>query len=281
MSDYIDLSVKFIMRHPEDAAKLLENLPPAVVSNLLANLDTLVAIKLVKNLPADFAATCITIMPVEQKVDLIQQLDVQSCLEIFRYLHADEEKLLLPKLPLSKRLTIQTLNKYSENSVGSWMNTNITSISQVRSVEEAIEVVQDSSFGYHDHLYMVDIRKNYVATLLVSQLIKAKPNLKISDLEHSVKFSLSARLPLQSVVNHDGWKYFSILPVIEHNGRLVGELSNKTLMDALAKTEDEAATNSYATINETFNLYWVLFNNFILVLNMLQEVLTSQFKPRK
>ena len=95
MIEPLDLSRNFAERHPADAAKLLETLPASKSSEYLLSLSDPLAARIVTLLAADYAAACMPLLPMGNKIQLFRQMDVQTAVDIFRYLNTKETNCLL------------------------------------------------------------------------------------------------------------------------------------------------------------------------------------------
>ncbi|KPJ94089.1 MAG: hypothetical protein AMJ53_05965 [Gammaproteobacteria bacterium SG8_11] len=273
MIEPLDLSLRFIEHHPGDAAKILETLPPYRTSELLLAIDDTFAVQVVTHLAADYAAACMALMPLDKKRQVFRQLDIQTSVDIFRYLNAKEKYRLLNQLPFSKRLAIQTVNNYSQYSVGAWMSTDYVFVREDKTVEEVIEYIQGSELQNQDYVYVVNSKRQLVSTIQTSQLLKASLKAHISAIRSISIYDLFARANIQDIAEHEAWKHFKILPVVEHDKRLVGALSYKDLMTALDKSRFEFNAQTANIGGEALNLFWALFNNFIELLNDMYSIL--------
>jgi magnesium transporter len=276
MIEPVDLALKFIENHPADAAAILETLPPWKTSEFLLKANESATVKTFRNLAADYAALCIPLLPMDKRLYVFKQLDTQGCVDVFRYLNSKDKYRLLAKLPLRKRLAIQTLNKYNQNSVGAWMRSDYISVKEDKTIENAIELIQGSELPTQDYVFVVNSKRQFVSLVNTSQLLKASLTTRISALRNTSEFNLSARATIQEVAQHDAWKHFTMLPVVEHDMRLVGILSYNDLTTALDRSHIEFTANTASIGDDAFNLFWSFFNNFIQLLNDFYSIINRK-----
>lgn len=260
------LAQLFIEKHPSDAAKVLETLSPSRTSEFLLTLQDIAIARIVNHLAADYAALCIPSLPMDKKLGVFNHLDTQTAVDIFRYLTSKEKLRLLNQLPLRKRLAIQTLNKYTQNSVGAWMSTDYISVREDITIEEVIELIQGSELSNHDYVFVVNAKRQFISVVNTSQLLKAGLKAHISAVRKTTDFWLPARATIQEVAEHQAWKYFTLLPVVEHDKRLVGALSYKDLTAALNKSHIEFTASTAGLGEEALNLFLAVFRNYIQIL---------------
>jgi magnesium transporter len=266
MIDPQALAQLFIEKHPMDAAKVLETLAPTRTSEFLLTVQDSAIVRIVNHLAADYAALCILSLPMDKKLSMFNQLDTQAAVDIFRYLTSKEKLSLLNQLPLRKRLAIQTLNKYNQNSVGAWMSTDYIAVREDTTIEEVIELIQGSELSNHDYLFVVNAKRQFISVVNTSQLLKAGLKAHISVVRKTSDAWLPARATIQEVAEHQAWKYFTLLPVIEHDKRLVGALSYHDLTTALHKSHIEFTASTTGLGEEALNLFLAVFRNYIQIL---------------
>jgi magnesium transporter len=273
MIDPLDLAHYYIERHPADAARTLETLTPARTSEFLLAVDDKQITLAVAQLTPDYAAACIPFLPFDRKLSLFKHLDTQVTVDIFRYLNNKEKYGLLYKLPLSKRLAIQTLNKYNLNSCGAWMSTDYFSVREDKTVAEVIELIQTSDLANQDYVFVVNTKRQFLFTINTSQLLKTGLGAQLRAVGNPATASLPARATVQEVQEFGAWKHYTVLPVVEHDNRLVGALSYNDLMAAFEKSQLEFAARTADVGDEALSLFWALFNNSIQLLNDFYAIL--------
>ena len=276
MIEPLNLAQQFIEQHPAEAAKVLETLLPAKTSEFLVTVNDEAIARTVTSLTAGYASLCITLLPMNRKVALFKLLETQSAVDIFRYLPNKEKVRLLNQLPLRKRLAIQTLNKYNQNSVGAWMNTDFISVREEKIVEEVIELIQSSDLPNKNYVMVVNAQRQFVSILNTSQLLTAGLKSRISSVRNKAIYCLTARATMQEIAQHEGWKHFTILPVVEHDKRLVGVISYEVLTSALEKSHIEFTARTANMGDEALSLFGSLFNNSIQLLNDFSSIFLNK-----
>jgi len=266
MIEPLDLSLIFADQHPRDAARVLESLPASKTSEFLANITDSSAARIMSFMAADYAAVCVPLLPVARKILLFKQLEIQTTMDIFRYLGARDKNQLLNQLPLNKRLAVQALNKYSQNSVGAWMSTDYVAVAEDTTVEDVIEVIQRSDSQYQDYVYVIGSRRQYLCAVRVSLLLKASLHARISVVKSDSHDSLMARALIQDTLEHPGWQHHRIMPVTDYDNRLVGILSYRDLNTAVEQSHVEFTAQAANISGSAVNLFWVVFNNFLQLL---------------
>ena len=81
-----------------------------------------------------------------------------------------------------------------------------------------------------------------------------------------------ARALIQDISEHRGWQQHRFLPVTEYDNRLVGVLSYNDLNIALEQSHIEFTEHATNIGGEAMTLFWVLFNNFLQILNDLSTI---------
>jgi len=278
MIEPLDLSLIFAEQHPRDAARTLETLPASKTCAFLLQITDAGAAHVIGYMAADYAAICLPLLPKAKITPLFKELEIQTTVDIFRYLNAREKNLLVNHLPLNKRLAIQTLNKYSQNSVGAWMSTDYIFVTEDTTVEEAIEIIQGSDGDNQDYVYIVNSKRQFIGSVRTSLLLKASLHARISAIKNKSTEIMPARSLIQDTLDHPGWQQHRVLPVIEYDNRLVGILSYNDLHIALEQSHTEFTTQAANIGAEGINLFWALFNNFLQLLADLSTIMLRNIR---
>lgn len=259
----LDLSLRFVEQHPTDAVGILESLPAEKTCDYILNASENCGTQLIGLMSANYAAVCVSLLPASKTVPLFKELEIQTTVEIFRYLNTRDKNRLINQLPLNKRLAVQALNKYNQNSVGAWMRTDFIAVTEDTTIEEIIEIIQQSHDPYQDYVYIVNSKRQFVYAVRTATLLKTGLHARISTVKTLSTECLMARAMIQDVTEHPGWQHHRVLPVTEYDNRLAGILSYSDLNIAMEQSHLAFSNRAADVSGEAINLFWLVFNNFL------------------
>ena len=202
------LAQRFLERHPQDAATVLDGLPSAQVAQILTALDVPAALALVSRLPPHFAARCLEQMPTTQAAALLEALPVRTAVEIFGRLARGPRTRCTEQVSVRRAQILLAGIQGLENSVAGLMDTQIPQLPEDALVGRAIELLERKSDELVSHFYVVDSAGRLAGMLSVRQLYSAHRDQHLGS------------LPLRSMPR---------LPVVDTHGRLLGELRRERL----------------------------------------------------
>lgn len=223
------LAQRFLERHPQDAATVLDGLPSAQVAQILTALDVPAALALVSRLPPHFAARCLEQMPTTQAAALLEALPVRTAVEIFGRLARGPRTRCTEQVSVRRAQILLAGIQGLENSVAGLMDTQIPQLPEDALVGRAIELLERKSDELVSHFYVVDSAGRLAGMLSVRQLYSAHRDQHLGSLPLRSMPRLPANARVAAILAHPGWSTYTRLPVVDTHGRLLGELRRERL----------------------------------------------------
>lgn len=173
---------------------------------------------------------------------LIEQLAVDDAVDMLEEMPATLVKRVLKNSSPETRNVINQFLKYPENSAGSIMTAEFTSLRKDITVSDALKrirrVGEDSETIYN--CYVTDDSRHLLGVVTVKRILLAKDNQIIQDLMEEDVISVSTVADREDVANlMDKYDLIS-LPVVDAENRLVGIVTIDDAVDVIQKeaTED-------------------------------------------
>ena len=229
--------------HPADVAEHIENLPVeqrvSVLESLpvehaaetLTELEEHVRVELIENLKPVQAASLLAEMSPDDAADVLDELEEDHRAEILGSLdHEDAE-------------AIRSLMAFDPDTAGGVMNTEILILNQNLTADMAIEQVrnevEDKEFAYY--AYIVADDGVLVGVLSLRDLLLCKPGVVLRDILPSQRaVSVLVDRDKEEVAQILGRYNFMAVPVVDHEGRVLGVVTHDDVIDIIheAATED-------------------------------------------
>jgi magnesium transporter len=252
------LAQAFLAAHPEDAARILERLPPPAAAALLEDTPPSVAAAVLKRMGplsgaeylacivAELVGPIMAALPLDTAATLLRRLDLPAREQILTC--------VLPKVSAPLRLLLQ----YPEGTAGALMDPQVLALPEDISVEEALEHVRRASQHAFYYLYVVNRAHLLVGVLNLRELMLAPQQAPLTTVMRLHVARLSARADRTTIVAHPAWRDFHALPVVDDVGTFLGALR----YEIIRRLEGESATNrqtqsALATLFTLGELYWI------------------------
>lgn len=207
----------------DDLADLLEELSPQMQVEILDDIDDEKAARIILKMPHDSVA------------DVLGDLDDV------------ESETYLNKLPLRVSSQIRELLSYEEDTAGGIMNSDVITVNQDMTIEQAlsflrIKAEKDNIELYY--IYVVDKLNHLLGVVSLRNLLTSPLHIKIEDIMSTDIIKAYVDDP-QDIVADILMKYgFLALPIVDHYNRLKGMV---TWDDAQEVTEEETTGEIYAS----------------------------------
>ncbi|MDR2124658.1 MAG: magnesium transporter [Desulfovibrio sp.] len=223
-------------RHPADVAAhlqglslneqvhLLTALPREEAAETVAELDEHVRVELLEHLDTDTAAGIVGEMSPDDAADVLDELEEE---------HSDA---LLNKLHRKDAEEIRTLMAFDPETAGGVMNTEIIILKQDISADDAILKIRaelaDKEIPYYG--YIVDDDNVLTGVLSLRDLMLCPPGMPLKAvLKNREPVSVTFDTEREEVARLIGHYNFMTLPVVDHEGRLLGIISHDDVIDII------------------------------------------------
>lgn len=275
----LQLALAFIETHPDDAAGILELLPPGdVIGLLLAVSQPQANSMLIRMLPAHAARLC-TMMQARLASALLATANINRIVAILRFINGPSRESLLTALPLETSAACRFLLGYTQDNVGAWMNPQIIMLSSECVVADAmarlssVPATADSSI-----IHIVDRDLQLQGIMDISLLLHADSDKPVMELADRADIAVSGRASLASVQHHPAWGRRDILTVINRFHQPVGILHHADLRRGLERGGRDESVIAVDEISAV-SLYRTYGNILVALLNVLNDISGGLRKP--
>lgn len=251
------LSNAFLQAHPEDAARVVERLPPKDQARLLANAPA-GAGKVMARMAPPTAATCLALMNGERALHIVRELSLDFRLSLLRCMQDHDRERLLQALGPEEGEPLRTLLRYPDNTAGALMDPYLLSVPDDITAGEALRRMRSSHRPVLYYLYVLDREHRLVGVTTLRELMRARPSYALSSVMRREVVRLPAAVRSDDIVKNPHWREFHALPVVDEQGRFLGAIRHETLR----RVEQEVAQNSHKggtvdTLLALGELYWI------------------------
>ena len=222
---------RFIEKHADNAARLLESAEPDEMRAFMATLSTEQAASIVRHLGRHSACHYLATLETEQAVELIKTLPIQYAAALVRDMPAPEKKALLASESVPYR--IKTILRHPKGSVGAEMDSNPVTLNEGMTVKQARSFLKKYQEHISNPLFVTGSEQKFVGVIPMKDLLLANNTADVARLCKPSIHRLSIREALASVGSYPVWQEVSALPVVDRAGRLAGVLHRDRVRETL------------------------------------------------
>ncbi len=237
-----------ILLDSPEMLEALEDEHPTDLAEIIENLSLKDQVQLVRNLDAESAADALVEMDESVRVELLESLDTGTAVslvsemspddaaDVLEELDEDHRDVLLDSLEKEDADEIRGLMAFDPETAGGLMNTEVVILEDSLNVDEGIrqlrQEIEDKEVPYY--AYVVDADDRLKGVLSLRDLLLAPRGTSLSDMIKGKQvISVTFDQERSEVAHMIGDYNFMALPVVDHEGRLLGVITHDDVIDML------------------------------------------------
>lgn len=256
------ISVEYIRLYPEEAARLIEQIPPAESGSLVASLPAVETARLMEKASLSVTLKWAAELPLERLTQVASEMPTDFCSLLIRRLPKDRRTALLDALPPSRSIPIERTLDYPAHSVGAVIDPVVLSIMEDTPIEDALTQVRDSMDYQHDHLYVVNRQHQLTGIVTLREFITARPGQPLRTVMRRPALVLHAATNRSQLLEHMLSTGYEEVPVTDNNNMLLGVLRKHFVLkvDDLDEPEPQQPVSLLLSMAE---LFWQMTAGFL------------------
>ncbi|MDA8130869.1 MAG: magnesium transporter [Elusimicrobia bacterium] len=237
----LELVKRFIQDDPVRAAQALEDLPPKEASQLMKALPPSVASQALENMPPQAAARLLENRSPQEAAGILHRTGKYQAADIFRQFDPEFSKAVIPLLDQEFSKDMAEILAYPRESAGRMMHTDFLAFrsdARVKDVIARLRQIAKKQLPAASYCYVVDAASGLLGVLNMRDLLLSSPDAKVEDVMIREVLKVSPFMDREELVQLAARRHFLAVPVTNENGRLLGVVNTKNLIES---TEEEAA----------------------------------------
>ncbi|MGB7624338.1 MAG: CBS domain-containing protein, partial [Terriglobia bacterium] len=225
--------------HPADLADILEDLSRDEQKSVIESLDdetaaqavseisTKMQVALLESIPASRAADIVEEMPPDEAADVLQELAPETSAQVLANMEKEEAK------------EVRNLLGFEENTAGGLMTTEFIVVGDLATVESAVAALKafDGSMESVHAIYLIDANANLTGVVPLGRLLLAEAGASLQQLSTDPVISVPFHADEKGVVSLFNKYNLLTLPVVDDNGRILGEVTADDVLDLLISSK--------------------------------------------
>ncbi|MBI5455057.1 MAG: magnesium transporter, partial [Deltaproteobacteria bacterium] len=218
-----DIGRVFSSLDEEDAVRVFRLLEPELASEVLLEVDE----RLRKTLISSISS--------EELIDVVHEMETDDAADVISELPLEDAKQVLEGIDRQESIEVQKLLVYPEDTAGGKMQAELASVPEDATVEETIEEVRRKSkvIEHISNVFVVDRDRKLLGTVSLDKLILASPKQRIIEIADREPMMVRTDLDQEEVAKIFQRYDLISLPVVDHDGRLVGRITIDDVVDVL------------------------------------------------
>jgi magnesium transporter len=227
--------------HPADIADILEQLDVEDAGAMLERLDMETAADALNEVETSLQSELLSELDPERASDLLERLAPDDAADILADIPPEEAERLLNLMPADEARPIRELLRYGAETAGGIMTTEVLSLSQELTVEEALVYLRQHSEHLEMiyNLYIVDDEHHLVGVVSLRELVVAEPGTKLKDLMDPDVIKVSTNTDQEEVARIIAKYDLLGVPVVDTDNRLVGLVTVDDVIDVIHEEQAE------------------------------------------
>jgi len=227
------LNQKFLLDFPGEAARELESMPVADAAALLASHAPRAAVRAWEALAPDVAREVLERLPADLARHVLAEAEPASSVAVLSQLEPEAREQRLATLDKEVARELRDLSAYPQDSAGRLMDTRVSPLRAGMTVGEAIERLRAVRRRGLRELYVVDGEGRLAGRVEMQDLALADRDRPLTEIQRGIVAVVRDLDPREEVVEILQREPISVLPVLNHAGRLLGVIRQAELMAAV------------------------------------------------
>jgi len=227
--------------HPADIADIIKTLDEDKKREIFNLLHAEVASRVIVEIDDRSREQILEDINRERLVDIVGVMDSDKAADLIADLPQDNAEKILENLPWKDSAEVQKLLKYSEDTAGGIMHTELLSVREEVLVEDAIiqfMAISEEIGNIHD-TFIIDKNRQLVGVMPVRKLLLIKPETPISRVMDRHIISVNVHTDQEEVARV--FKKYDLvsLAVVDKEDRLMGRILIDDIVDVLIEEASE------------------------------------------
>jgi len=177
----------------------------------------------------------------EKAADLLEILPPDDAADILAEIPQETAERLLNLMPANESRPIRELLRYGPETAGGIMTTEVLSLSQELTVEEALVYLRQHSAHLEMiyYLFIVDDEQHLVGVVSLRELVVAEPTTRLKDLMDEDVIKVKTDTDQEEVARIIAKYDLLGVPVVDHENNLVGLITVDDVIDVIHEEQAE------------------------------------------
>ena len=227
------LERRFLLDFPWEAARRIETLPASETAPPLTRQPAEVLAPLWRLLLPETAARLLTRLPQDLACAVLTELRPGEALRVINALGRTERDRIMAALDPAIAEDLERLGKFPDGSAGRLMITDIAQFRRRMTAGQALAALRRARAKTARSLFLIDDNNRLAGKVGIQDLAVADPDTKLADIATPVSAYVNPLTSQDEVAEILEQHRLVDLPVVDHDGQLMGVVQHAILIGAL------------------------------------------------
>lgn len=235
---------ELLKEHPADIADFLNSVSEEQFKVLFNALPSSMSCSIFREFSEPLQALALTALSDKGRVDALSCLTADELTDLFERLSDTELKQYLNLLHKKDREKVLSLLKFSSDSAGGIMDTDVLALHDDFTVQKSIQLLQrlEVNQEIHQQIFVIDVNKRLIGYIRLEDLVLHKPQARLHEFMRKNILVAHAEDDQEFIANKMVHYNITIVPVVGEEDFFLGVIPSSTLIDII---EEESAENVY------------------------------------
>lgn len=236
-----DFARLMLREYPDDAARLIETTPDAETAALLQGESTDVVVTILRRLTPDRSARIVGALPAEMVRRILVLFNPNQAAALLARLGEEERARCLATVDQALAEELRELSAYPADTAGSLMDPRVTSFRPDATVRDVVRRIRRFRDRKISDIFLVDADSKLIGAVSLQDVVLSSPDTPLSTLVQEEVPSVQAVASSEEVVQTFQAGRAQSLPVVDFEGRLLGVLRQRELMQVAQERSTASA----------------------------------------
>jgi len=266
---------KYILSHPQEATRLLENLSADDTASFLGCIAPETAVEIVEHMGLSIATQILEKMSPEEASKILAHFHLNTLTLFFCRFKRGTQNAILNTLPDQTKTALGLRLSFPEGSAGALMDPQILTLPPDISASDALEKVRKYAEQATYYLYVTNGSNQLIGVMNMRELMIAPPTTPLSSLMHTQIEKIAVSASYQTILDHSGWQHIHAIPVVDDDDVFIGTIRYETLrrieQDIRTHISEENVQTVGSALGELYRIGFSGLLNSTIQLNRPQD----------
>ena len=230
-----ELTQRFFIDHPMDAARKIEQLPVADVIEATERIPVKIMTPVWQNLLPETAARLMSAFPDALSAQLLAELSSSQAVRILGFMSEADVEQRVSKLDPSLKKDLETLLSYPVNTAGRLMNTVVSTFRKDATVADTLQRLREGGMTTARSLFLVDDAQRLTGKVSITEVALSQADTTLGMLEEPIVAAVRPIDSLSEITEILQKGTILDLPVVDLDGVLLGAVTHEDLARTIQK----------------------------------------------
>ena len=231
-----DLAAWLLTTYPGEAAGLIEQAPDEETAALLDGCTRDVAIAVLRRVTPDRAARIVALLSTRQRREVLSALNHNLSAAILARLSEAERERCLEDLPTALSVELRDLMQYPPDTAGALMDPRATTFRADATTRDVVRRLKRFRDRRIPEVFVVEEEGRLLGSVSLEAVVLADDGTALSELVDTRAVAVPAIASREEIVQTFESLRLAMLPVVDAEGRVVGVLRAREIVEAVRET---------------------------------------------